>query len=1051
MRVIERLHALTRGWLRVLSPASLLLAGMVLSQSALAATTPSLFKSFAGDINFVTTGNTLRAGDNSSNTSASSLDSGNSGNPVDAGTSTETISGIPAGSTIQAAYLYWAGSGATPDYTVTLNGNTVTAPANRQYTETYNAGGGDVLSFFSGAADVTSIVTGNGTYTFGGMSVTNVDVGTVTYFSNQATTAGWAILVIYSNSTTETNRVINVFEGFQAFRNTSINLAMSNFVVPSTNINGKFAVLTWEGDPNAPSNTGETLGLTPGTTLSDACDTNGNQYNSTINTLLCTGNPATDDVFYGVDFDTYDVSSMLTAGESSVTTNYTSGNDLVLLSAQIISVADVPVSDLSITKSHTGTLAYGSNATWTIAVANNGPATITGTTTVTDTLPTGVSYVSATGSGWTCGAAGQTVTCTSTSGVASGASFGDITLTAFIGASAASPLANTATVSNSGGNFDNVSTNNSSTDSATIVAPDLSTSTKNVVNTGGGDAVVGSTLQYTIDVTESAGVPASGISVTDDIPANLSGFTPSSVTVTGSSTVITNSSTATGGANGDGLLTISNITVPANGTVTIVFTAQVASGTANCTTIDNTATVTNPYGNGGTPGAPTVVVAQSSCTATGNKVLYAYDTKTLTRIPQTAGSTGLTINGNNVNADFILTPVLAKNLTLTAGTITAQLVLRRTGATGGGRTNRTITVSLRTGSGVLLTNTVSQTFNSTTATLYTFTLTLAANTTVTAGNTVVLRVNNNSANTTNWSIRFDQWTSAANYSRVTFATSTVINVDSVTAYSAVYPSTTQPANGVFLPGQTVYVCAVVSDPFGSADTDPAPGGTAPTITLTDPNGTVQVSGASMTKEAAADCAGTASTSTEAFEYSYVTSFSVPTGFWTASVTASEGTEGTVTHTANGTFDLDVPSLLITKTASVASDPVEGSTRPKAIPGATVTYTVSVQNNGRGPVDASTLVISDPVPTNTALSLTGKPPFSFTDGSTSSGLSVTTGSDANIVYSNDGGSTYTYTPTCTRPCTDTAITNFKITLTGTMNGKTGATAPSFTITFNVVIQ
>jgi hypothetical protein len=86
-----------------------------------------------------------------------------------------------------------------------------------------------------------------------------------------------------------------------------------------------------------------------------------------------------------------------------------------------------------------------------------------------------------------------------------------------------------------------------------------------------------------------------------------------------------------------------------------------------------------------------------------------------------------------------------------------------------------------------------------------------------------------------------------------------------------------------------------------------------------------------------------------------------------------------------------------------------------------------------------------------MSLTAKPPFVFTNGATSSGLSVTSGSDANIVYSNNGGSTYAYTPTCTRPCVDTAITNFKITLTGSMNGKTGSSAPSFNITFNVVIQ
>jgi hypothetical protein len=114
------------------------------------------------------------------------------------------------------------------------------------------------------------------------------------------------------------------------------------------------------------------------------------------------------------------------------------------------------------------------------------------------------------------------------------------------------------------------------------------------------------------------------------------------------------------------------------------------------------------------------------------------------------------------------------------------------------------------------------------------------------------------------------------------------------------------------------------------------------------------------------------------------------------------------------------------------------------------YTIQVQNNGRGPVDSGSFVITDPVPTNTVLSLPAKPPFTFTDGGTSSGLSVSA-LDGSITYSNNNGASYVYVPGCTRPCTDAAVTNFKITLNGVMNGKTGGTAPSFSITYNVVIQ
>jgi len=281
-------------------------------------------------------------------------------------------------------------------------------------------------------------------------------------------------------------------------------------------------------------------------------------------------------------------------------------------------------------------------------------------------------------------------------------------------------------------------------------------------------------------------------------------------------------------------------------------------------------------------------------------------------------------------------------------------------------------------------------------------------------------------------VLISQKTAALTSSRVSFATTTVIDVLSVTAYNAVYPATT--TQTVFLPGQTVYVCAVVADPFGSADA------TSATVTITDPNGAAQVTNGAMTAKGATDCAGTANNGDEAFEYVYTTTTTSTTGFWTAQVNANEGTEGTITNTANGPFDLDVPSLLLMKTVNVVSSTL------KAIPGQGVIYTLLMQNNGRGPVDSGSLVITDPVPTNTAFNLTGATPFTFTDGSTASGLSAPV-----MTFSNNGGTTYVYSPSCTRPCTDSAITNFKVSFTGSMNGKTGATAPSFTLTFQVVIQ
>ncbi|HET7396303.1 MAG TPA: hypothetical protein VFK12_07675 [Gammaproteobacteria bacterium] len=941
-----------------------------------------------------------------------------------------------------AAYLYWAGSGATYDYTVTLNGNSVTAPATRQYNDLFGPGTYN-LYFFSGVADVTGIVSstvggGGGTYvfTFGGLSVDNTPADNCAY---QAVVAGWTLVVFYSNPA-ERNRVINVYEGFQAFRNNSITLTPSNFKIPNSNIDGKFSVITWEGDPEAPSNTGETLEFN-GNILSDACNTDGNQYNSTINTLICTGNPATDDVFYGVDLDTYDVNSYLTPGETSATTLYQSGNDLVYLSAQVISVTNTPVADLAITKSHPGNFSAGSNGVYTIAVHNNGPAATSGTTTVTDTLPTGLTYISGTGTGWTCGAAGQNVTCTTTSIIANGANANPITLTVAVGSSAANPTNNTATVAVDSSMFDNVSSNNSSTDTATVLKPDLSTSTKDVVDTNGGDSNPGDTLEYTITLNETGGVVANGVSVTDDMPAGITGFT-----VVSKPAGSTDSWASTGGTNGTGYLNVTGISVPANGSATIVYDVTVAATDAPGDTIDNTATITNPNGPGATPAAPTVTVSQSQVPASGNKLLYVYDDASMTRTPQTGTGTGaVTINQTAAN-NWTLTTALQKPLTLIANstvsvTLNVECTSIRFGnCRNGGNLHWNAALYDNTVSGGTQIGSISPdaSFNDTNYTQETANIAIgAADVTVAAGHKLILEITNDSGS--NRAMRIEQY-NGGDLSIVSLDVSTVINVDSVNVYSATYPSTS--TQSVYETNQTVYIRAVVSDPFGSADIDPATGGTAPTLTLADSSGTDQLTAVNMTQVADSGAA------TKTFEYSYTLPSSPPStlalGNWTPSVTAWEGTEHTISHTADGAFDVEAPNLLVMKAVSAVSDPIEGTTRPKAMPGATMQYLVNVSNQGKGPADSNSLAITDPVPADSSF-VVGS--VVFTDGSTSSGLTM---SAANVSYSNDNGATWTYTPVAGGDGTDPNVTNIKFSPQGSMAGKTG-TAPSFNIAFKVIIK
>jgi len=90
-------------------------------------------------------------------------------------------------------------------------------------------------------------------------------------------------------------------------------------------------------------------------------------------------------------------------------------------------LTNVTAPDLTITKTHPASpnfKALDTSDTYTIKVTNNGNAPASGSITVTDTLPSGLTFVAAGsgGSGWTCtNPSGQTVTCTNPGPITAGA------------------------------------------------------------------------------------------------------------------------------------------------------------------------------------------------------------------------------------------------------------------------------------------------------------------------------------------------------------------------------------------------------------------------------------------------------------------------------------------------------------------------------------------------------------------------------------------------------------------------------------------------------
>lgn len=75
------------------------------------------------------------------------------------------------------------------------------------------------------------------------------------------------------------------------------------------------------------------------------------------------------------------------------------------------------------------------------------------------------------------------------------------------------------------------------------------------------------------------------------------------------------------------------------------------------------------------------------------------------------------------------------------------------------------------------------------------------------------------------------------------------------------------------------------------------------------------------------------------------------------------TGGTDADASRGVFQTG-PMLSMTKTTAVQSDPINSTTNPKAVPGAVLRYTITVQNDATSSADGNNVVINDPIPTDT---------------------------------------------------------------------------------------
>ncbi|GAB5538533.1 MAG: hypothetical protein Salg2KO_06360 [Salibacteraceae bacterium] len=283
----------------------------------------TLFRQINGYYDYAVTGGTFRTQSNGTN--ACSI--------TNTSSATGLTTTVPGTATIERAYLIWAHSNPTQDDNVTFQGQNVQAELVNSYFHSSNR------NFFGMVADVTSIIQAIPDVNTSTFTLTNLTIdNSATYCSSATVLGGWSLLVFYEELSLPAV-TINFYNGFDGGSNATSSFTLSGFYAIGS-AGSKTSVLSWEGDATLANNENLqfiTTSAGSNTLSGDGGQTGTNPFNSTIydNTAAPVVNNSN---IYGVDLDTYDVSTFLQQGESSATTRVQVGQDLVIMNSVLLKV-----------------------------------------------------------------------------------------------------------------------------------------------------------------------------------------------------------------------------------------------------------------------------------------------------------------------------------------------------------------------------------------------------------------------------------------------------------------------------------------------------------------------------------------------------------------------------------------------------------------------------------------------------------------------------------------------------------------------------------------